>query len=80
MSIQLFALPTIIDTPGQYLTRKGDVVNIEKTSRRNKFHCLGTYPCGIQDGWHHSGRLYCDYSTISQNDIVAKFPQKQIRA
>ncbi len=76
--IQLGLLPTIIDMPGKYRTRCGQIVTIEsveKTPRNiptNTFNCKGQYPCGIKEGWHHTGRLYTYQSVISQNDIVEK--------
>ena len=61
-------LPTVIEKPGQYVTRGGEVVTIDAVSSRHDFNCKGRYSDGIRDGWHKSGRLY--FGTLSQNDIV----------
>jgi hypothetical protein len=66
----LVALPTIIDQPGEYLTRAGEVVRIGDVSAAHDFGCIGTYHCGPEDHWHRSGRLYA--SSLSRNDIVSK--------
>jgi hypothetical protein len=66
----LVTLPTVIDGPGQYLTRCGETVNVTEATTRHKFGCIGTYPCGIIDRWHRSGRLY--FGQTSANDIVSK--------
>lgn len=63
-------LPTIITEPGKYRTRSGEIVNIVESSTRHVFGCMGTYPEGIEDRWHKTGRLYAH--TLSPNDIIAK--------
>jgi hypothetical protein len=75
--IELWMLPTIIDTPGTYRTRGGETVTIESVEKRfgrltNTFNCKGQYSCGIQEGWHHTGRLYTYQSVTSKNDIIEK--------
>jgi hypothetical protein len=64
--------PVIITEPGCYRTRGGDAVEITEVSReyRHQYGCVGTYPNGVRDRWHKSGRLY-RYS-LSLNDIVER--------
>jgi hypothetical protein len=69
----LVTLPVIIDAPGQYLTRCGEIVTVRRTSMRNGFECTGEYSSGVVEAWHRSGRLYS--SLTSRNDIVAKAPR-----
>lgn len=63
-------LPVLIDAPGQYITRGGDVVTITHTSVRHDFRCCGTYSNGIAEGWNKTGRLYFGVESI--NDIVRR--------
>lgn len=65
----LVLLPTVIKAPGQYLTRAGDLVTIDRTSQRHDFGCVGRYADGIGEQWHRSGRIYA--STATANDIIA---------
>ncbi len=65
----LVTLPTIITGPGCYLTRCGEVVEIETSSTGHDFACLGTYPDDTAEGWHRSGRLYAGFEC--RNDIVS---------
>ena len=61
----------IIDGPGKYLTRGGEVAIIEQASTRHDLNCKGTYEaCGTVEGWHKSGRLFS--TTESRNDIVSR--------
>lgn len=61
----------IIDTPGKYKTRCGEVVQIETVSRRHYgFHCHGKYSCGIPECWNDRGRVL-PFSK-SANDIIEK--------
>lgn len=62
--------PVIIDEPGNYTTRSGEVVTITAVSTRHDFACTGTYQNGTKEGWHKSGHLYVNQG--SQNDIVKK--------
>jgi hypothetical protein len=68
--VPLITLPTIIDQPGEYLTRCGETVTVSVVSSKHDLGCLGEYSPDIREGWHKSGRLYA--STQSKNDIVAK--------
>jgi len=64
-------LEVIIDAPGEYVTRCGDRVTIEKESTRHDFGCIGRYDdCGTQERWHKSGRLLA--GQLSPNDIVSR--------
>lgn len=66
----LIALPVVIDAPGFYVTRGGEIVEIYQASPKHDFRCRGKYAQGFVDGWHKSGRLY--FSLHSTNDIVRK--------
>ena len=61
-------LPDVITSAGEYITRGGERVMVNAPSSRHEFGCRGTYPCGVRDSWHKSGRLY--FSGVSANDIV----------
>jgi hypothetical protein len=68
-------LPVVVDAPGQYVTRGGDVVTIERiTSHRGwgyKNRAEGQYSNGVAECWSaRGGRVLPWY--LSQNDIVAK--------
>lgn len=62
--------PTIIDEPGQYVTRGGEVVTVHAVAGRGTFPCTGQYPTGQRECWHKSGRLF--FGQESSNDIVRK--------
>lgn len=64
----LVTLPRLIDQPGQYRTRSGELVTVDVASPRHRFACAGRYSDGVTECWHPSGRLYG--TTESQNDIV----------
>lgn len=66
----LVTLPVIIDEPGQYRTRRGEVVKINKVSKRHDLGCQGLYPEGTLEHWHKSGRIFAGRD--SWNDIVEK--------
>lgn len=69
--IPLFTLPDIIDAPGEYLTRGGDRVMIDRASTRHDYGCVGSYAaCGTADKWHKSGRILATSET--RNDVVGK--------
>ena len=73
--IPLFTLPDIIDAPGEYLTRGGDRVMIDRASTRHDYGCVGSYvACGTADKWHKSGRILATSET--RNDIVQKAPSE----
>lgn len=65
-------LPTIIDEPGRYLTRNGEIVVIAKIDRSYgaSYAAHGSYPNKVEDRWDVSGRLYP--SMLSNNDIIQK--------
>jgi len=69
--------PTIIDEPGEYLTRCGETVLIEHVSSSPvRFDCTGLYAGdGKSDCWHRSGRIFA--GTESANDIVEKIELTQ---
>lgn len=60
--------PIIITTPGKYRTRSGAVITVDSVSKGHDFECRGTYPNGIPEGWHRSGRLYA--GVASANDVI----------
>lgn len=64
----LVLLADVITTPGKYITRAGELVEVTEASTRHDFNCTGTYSNGIREGWHKSGRLY--FGQQSPNDIV----------
>lgn len=61
-------LPVVITQPGQYRTRCGEVVSVERSSSKHNFGCQGRYSSGQTENWHRSGRLY--FGQHCQNDIV----------
>lgn len=65
------SLPVIIDEPGMYATRDGEMVEIFGIVKSSTFGCLGHYPNGLGDSWHKSGRLNF-FDVESRNDIVRK--------
>jgi hypothetical protein len=65
----LVPLNTVITSPGQYLTRGGETVTINKATTDHKFGCHGAYASGALDCWHRSGRLY--FTLESPNDIIS---------
>lgn len=64
----LNALPVMIDRPGLYRTRSGEIVTVSCHSPRRAFEWSGAYPNGIAERWHRSGRAM-PWSE-SGNDIV----------
>ena len=67
-------LPTVIDAPGKYVTRCGEVVDVSRASSMHYFACAGTYSNGIIECWHRSGRLY--FGQECPNDIVRRAPSE----
>lgn len=62
-------LPAIIDGPGEYLTRSGDIVEI--TTPNGSFNWNGVYRAErITELWHRSGRRFAMQETA--HDIVSK--------
>jgi hypothetical protein len=68
----LVTKPVVIDEPGVYVTRAGELVDILKASARYDFNCRGQYrqTPTVTDRWHKSGRLYP--TILCANDIVQK--------
>lgn len=66
----LVCKPIVIEQPGRYVTRGGEIVTVHAVSTRNDHGCKGIYSTGQLDGWHRSGRIYA--GMLSQNDIVAR--------
>ncbi len=66
----LVVLPVVIDQPGDYRTREDLIVQVRTASTRHDFGCLGTYPNGVKERWHKSGRIFAGQRTV--NDIVAR--------
>lgn len=67
----LYELPKIITDPGAYLTREGLTVQVDKVGNVwGQFNCTGTYPSGIRENWHVSGRIWPNQEC--NNDIVSK--------
>lgn len=58
----------VIVTPGEYVTRCGETVNVTAASTRHDHGCVGQYPNGVREAWHRSGRIFASMET--QNDIV----------
>lgn len=58
--------PVVITTPGQYVTRSGEVVEVDEA---NDYHWkFGRYPSGIRERWHCSGYIFSGRET--PNDII----------
>lgn len=68
--VSFILMPTIIDSPGDYITRGGEVVQVMEVSSRHDFKCRGEYSNGIPEGWHKTGRIY--FGQFSDNDIIKK--------
>jgi len=65
-------LPVVITAPGQYETRRGEIVTVDTTAgkgaHRRNWH--GRYENGVAESWHSSGRLYAGQTCA--NDIVRR--------
>lgn len=68
--VPLVLIPVVIDSPGKYLTRCGETVEIVASSHRHDFGCHGHYANGVRESWHKSGRIFASQQTA--NDIVAR--------
>lgn len=67
--LPLITLPALIEAPGEYLTRDGELVVIEKVSSKLGDTCAGYYKAsGIPERWHKTGRILA--SSETPNDIV----------
>lgn len=67
---RFFASPEIIDAPGKYWTRGGEVVEIISKNKFGSFGWKGVFPNGIVDSWHRGG-FFC-YHSQSDHDILQK--------
>ncbi len=69
--VPLISLEVVIDGPGEYLTRGGERVGVDRASTRNDFECVGYYvSSGTTESWHRSGRTHATSETC--NDIVKR--------
>ncbi len=69
--VPIILLEVVINGPGEYLTRGGDRVRVDRASTRNDFECVGYYvSCGTTESWHRSGRTHATSET--RNDIVTR--------
>ena len=66
----LVTQPVVIDGPGYYVTRSGEVVTVTKSSRKHDFGCVGAYGNDVAESWHKSGRILASRETA--NDVVAR--------
>lgn len=64
------SLPKIVTESGKYLTRYGDLIVVDAIGHIAKFSCVGSYPDGVKESWHRSGRLYANVKCA--NDIIQK--------
>jgi len=64
----LVTKPIIVTGPGQYRTRCGQIVTVDRATMRHEFGCTGSYPNGTREAWHRSGRVLATSETI--NDII----------
>lgn len=73
----LWELPTIIDAPGKYRTRCGEVVEVTVISPYGSStapRCIGLYSDGeTLETWRTCGRVFAGQE--SQNDIIGKVAQ-----
>ena len=68
--VPLVSQPVVIDGPGHYVTRSGEVVTVTKSSRKHDFGCVGAYGNDVAESWHKSGRILASRETA--NDVVAR--------
>ena len=69
--VPLITLPTVIIEAGEYRTRSGERVIVERVSSRSDLGCEGWYlSCCTPERWHKSGRIMASRETA--NDIVAR--------
>lgn len=79
---ELLSLPTVIVAPGQYQTRCGETVTIDRVGRSASLPwwemdptsgwAFGHYDTGIPESWDVSGRVLP--FSLSDNDILGKLP------
>lgn len=73
--VPLISRPTIVDMPGEYLTRAGERVVIETVTTKLAGFCSGHYSdSGITEQWHKTGRILATSET--PNDIVIRAPKQ----
>ena len=75
---ELAPLPVVITRPGEYVTRRGERVSVERSSEHQDFGCTGHYASGQTDDWHRSGRLFAGCK--SDNDIVQSCADAEVSA
>lgn len=69
--VPLLSCPVVIDELGEYITRSGERVYIERVSSRHDFGCTGYYAdCSTPERWHKSGRISAGSET--SNDVVRR--------
>lgn len=68
--VPLVNQPVVIDGPGPYVTRSGEVVTVAKSSLKHDFGCVGAYGNDVAESWHKSGRILASRETT--NDVVAR--------
>ena len=73
----LISVPVVIDGPGLYRTRAGEIVEILKVAKgpsgmslTMERSCYGRYSCGIPDTWFPCGYLF--RRPLSDHDIVSR--------
>jgi len=71
----LVTRPDVITQPGNYVTRRGEIVTITAASTKHDHGCIGTYPEGTREHWHKSGRIY--FGIQCENDIVRRAEEIQ---
>jgi hypothetical protein len=71
--MQHWLLPRVVDGPGSYLTRGGEVVTVERITNGFGYNnrAEGHYSNGIAEAWSCRGGRVLPFS-LSQNDIVAR--------
>ncbi|MFL1449248.1 hypothetical protein ACI77O_12705 [Pseudomonas tritici] len=69
--LPLMALPVVVLEPGQYMTRSGERVTVEKVSSKHDNECIGFYTdSGTAERWHKSGRILA--TTETGNDLISR--------
>lgn len=66
-----YLLPVLVEAPGPYLTRGGDIVRVKAVVGPGVFTAWarGEYEDGTPEAWRTSGRIFQNIE--SPNDIVA---------
>ena len=64
----LVTLPAIVTHRGEYMTRSGETVRIDRITTMHDFGCCGVYADHTRECWHKSGRILASHET--ENDIV----------